>query len=379
MSDTPSTRYQNPVDWTREQLLTQIQNGEYGPDAFLPPERQLAIELGVARSSVRQALTDLANQGLVERTRGRGTRVLRKAEIGATFKVALVNVVTATGTGEGPLIMEGTAARLRKLDIAYDRIPLCHPNAWDAYKGIPGARKYTDIPGMEDGYDGLIFFEMSNPVSEEYGLRLAAAKYPVVVANLENDLPVAATRVNHGAVFKQAAELLMSFGHRRVAFLGRGQDQFYYPNALKGIREGLAQGGVSLERDFLERLDLHDSTAAYLATRDLLRLPDPPTGIVVGRDYFARGVYEAIEEAGLQVGYDVSVIGYDDLSWHVDDVEKTLTTFREPCAALGVAAADMLADFLTRGEYEPRQQYIDAPLVLRRSVGLVPQRASTQA
>jgi GntR family transcriptional regulator, transcriptional repressor for pyruvate dehydrogenase complex len=58
-------------------LLTEaIVDGRYPPDSSLPPERNLAEQLGVNRTSLRQALSRLEQLGLVETQHGRGTVVL---------------------------------------------------------------------------------------------------------------------------------------------------------------------------------------------------------------------------------------------------------------------------------------------------------------
>ncbi len=54
-----------------------VLDGTLAPGDRLPPERELAETLGVSRGSVREAMRDLAVRGLVERTPGRGTTVLR--------------------------------------------------------------------------------------------------------------------------------------------------------------------------------------------------------------------------------------------------------------------------------------------------------------
>ncbi|MCW3009587.1 MAG: transcriptional regulator, GntR family with sensor domain protein, partial [Solirubrobacterales bacterium] len=58
-----------------EDLARRIERLDVG--SRLPPERDLAGELGVSRSTVRQALGALAGRGLVERGVGRGTFVAR--------------------------------------------------------------------------------------------------------------------------------------------------------------------------------------------------------------------------------------------------------------------------------------------------------------
>ena len=58
-----------------EQLRKLILTGAYNPGDKLPPERHLAKELGVNRSSLREALKKLEHLGLVKIRQGDGTRV----------------------------------------------------------------------------------------------------------------------------------------------------------------------------------------------------------------------------------------------------------------------------------------------------------------
>jgi DNA-binding GntR family transcriptional regulator len=58
---------------TREDLLAWIAEGGVRPGAQLPPEPQLAEELGVSRPTLREALRSLQDEGVVTRSRGAGT------------------------------------------------------------------------------------------------------------------------------------------------------------------------------------------------------------------------------------------------------------------------------------------------------------------
>src|SRR5260370_640545 len=54
-----------------------IDNGEWAPGMMLPSERQLCDTYGIARMTVRQAISNLVIEGLLTRTQGRGTFVAR--------------------------------------------------------------------------------------------------------------------------------------------------------------------------------------------------------------------------------------------------------------------------------------------------------------
>lgn len=59
----------------KETLVRQIRSGQYQPHQVLPAERELMDLYGVSRITIRRALSDMANEGLVYRKVGRGTYV----------------------------------------------------------------------------------------------------------------------------------------------------------------------------------------------------------------------------------------------------------------------------------------------------------------
>jgi GntR family transcriptional regulator len=78
-----------PLDETSAQPLYQqlqralreaIENGVIAPEDALPPERDLAEMLGVSRITVRKAIDELAEEGLLVRKQGSGTFVSNRVE-----------------------------------------------------------------------------------------------------------------------------------------------------------------------------------------------------------------------------------------------------------------------------------------------------------
>ena len=65
-------RSQTALEETVERLGTAIKLGLLPPGTRLPAERELCARLGIARSTLRQALTALSQSGHVYATRGRG-------------------------------------------------------------------------------------------------------------------------------------------------------------------------------------------------------------------------------------------------------------------------------------------------------------------
>lgn len=60
-----------------DDLLTRITGGQWDVGAFLPSEPELASTYGVSRETLRGALRQLEETGLIARRKGQGTRVVR--------------------------------------------------------------------------------------------------------------------------------------------------------------------------------------------------------------------------------------------------------------------------------------------------------------
>ncbi len=77
------------VQYVIDTLTTRIVAQEYGVDERLPSERQLAQDLGVARNTVREALDQLEERGMIRRRAGSGSFVTYNPE-GVAVSVAPV-------------------------------------------------------------------------------------------------------------------------------------------------------------------------------------------------------------------------------------------------------------------------------------------------
>ena len=67
-------------DAVASSLERRILEGSLKPGDRLPPERELAVELGVSRPSLREAIQKLASKGMVQSRQGGGTYVTDRLE-----------------------------------------------------------------------------------------------------------------------------------------------------------------------------------------------------------------------------------------------------------------------------------------------------------
>jgi GntR family transcriptional regulator len=123
----PVTRIENSRairDTVTQRIGDLISGGNLGEDGRLPTERELALQLGVSRTTVRQVLDRLEHEGAVHRRRGRsgGTFVTRpRAEIDFSYLAGIPAYLRAQGFRPGAHVVsarmipadETTASALR--------------------------------------------------------------------------------------------------------------------------------------------------------------------------------------------------------------------------------------------------------------------------
>jgi len=160
-------------------------------------------------------------------------------------------------------------------------------------------------------------------------------------------------------------------GHRRVGLLTGPRALASAALRRSGFLEAAAGGlEVAWEHEVPFTSDLPADVVA--------RLRDPGcTLIACANDAVAVGVLRALRDAGARVPDDVSVIGFDDVPW-AEFVEPALTTVRQPLAALGAAAVEMLHARIAEPATPRRFETHPVALVVRRTVAVLA-RASAAA
>ena len=111
-----------------------------------------------------------------------------------------------------------------------------------------------------------------------------------------------------------ATRHLVAQGHRRIAFLAWPELSQTGHFRLKGYQDGMAQAGLLIDPDWLEMAG-NVYGESYAAMQRLLTLPAErrPTAVIASSDLMAMGAMNAAWEAGLEVGRDLSVVGFDDV------------------------------------------------------------------
>ena len=212
--------------------------------------------------------------------------------------------------------------------------------------------------------DGLV---LTGPAIEEQVVRKVARETPMVVATRDSRSRLFDSVVGDdvgGA--RLAVEHLISLGHRRISHL-TGGDGAGAANRRLGYETVMKENGL---RPVVVAGDYTEHTA-LAASGDILDGKVMPTAVFAPNDFAAIGLLQALDDRGLRVPQDVSVVGYDD-TWLAGLARIGLTTVHQDPRGIGRNAVSLLLERLDGDRTSARHVVLKPHLTIRSTTGRAP-------
>ncbi|SFO90661.1 DNA-binding transcriptional regulator, LacI/PurR family [Amycolatopsis arida] len=318
-----------------------------------------------ARAGVSRALVSLVMRNSPKVSPRRRAAVLKAAEeLGYSPHVLARSLASRTSTVLGVMVSDLRNAFFAEVIEGLDAA--ASAAGFHVVLNTGGRR-----PSRErDALRGLLSFRpagvvLLSPVLPAAAIEEAARQCPVVLVSRGSRLPTVDTINDDGeAGATLAVDHLVGLGHRRIAHFDGGGA------AASARRRGYR---AAMVRHGLEPMVIpseHTDSAGEKAVRQLLaeHLADLPTAVFAGNDFNAIGTISALEEAGLRVPDDVSVVGYDNTSLaalrHV-----SLTTVDQPRVEMGRLAVEAVLERVRGERTEPVRHLLHPSLVVRATTG----------
>ena len=202
------------------------------------------------------------------------------------------------------------------------------------------------------GVDGVVIacVDFNDPRVRE----LVESNIPLVTIDRVFDNRLAVVSDNVGGV-SALVRYVYEKGHRKIAFL-HGERTSVTNNRLIGFYRTCEELGLEIPEEYIIECVYHDPDRCAEATKQLLSLPDRPTCILFPDDFSYIGGMNVLQEAGLRIPEDISVVGYDGI--HLAKVLR-LTTYSQNAAALGRTAAERLISLIEH----PKTTVLDRVLI----------------
>jgi LacI family transcriptional regulator len=220
---------------------------------------------------------------------------------------------------------------------------------------------------MARGVDGLILTTVALKMKTIESL--LDRDFPFILIDCKIDSPGVNYVVNddyYGA--RLATKYLIELGHKKIFFLGN-KKLLSLRERLRGFKDTLKENNIESSDTFMPGGFVNASgiyniekIIKYIINRD-----DKITAIFAGNDYLAIKLIKVINDHGLKVPEDISVIGYDNIE--MSSMAKVpLTTIRQPKYLLGKLATEQLFEILeNKSDKELKRIILRPDLIIRDS------------
>ena len=324
-----------------ENLRRQMADKVLNPGDRLPSFAEMKQRHGVSQDTLERANALLEREGLIVRMQGRGVFVAeppRANRVGAT-KRSLLSVIMNPDLRDNEYymrILNGIAkeAHLREAEIMLCQV--CSNNDWSQSDGI-----IVTFPSIALRQH----LSANQPENVPYAATLHPGFYDMPCVMADEEAGIAAS-----------IEHLVALGHRRIGYLTI--QKILTPTAraehrLDAYRTALAAAGIEVDErwerplrdsghepvmDFMElgrikmKLWLEDNWAELECT-----------ALLAHNDETAIGMMQALNDAGIRVPEDVSLVGFDGIS-PGRCVRPQLSTVAVPLEDIGAAAVGAVLD-----------------------------------
>jgi LacI family transcriptional regulator len=332
-----------------------------------PTIRDVARKAGVSKSTVSNVIRDAGKTSAATRARVLGAI----ADVGYRPNAIARSLVRRRTTTVGILVGDlanpfySELAKLveQRLAAAGYATMICNTD------GHAASERDRIESLLEHRATGIVMLQFSGewPLADE----LRAQGIPLVVVSCweEGSDCVA---VDDVAGVRLAVDHLVELGHRRIAYLSSGLVEPKTDRLrLEGYRRALRAAGIRFERKLVLRWEepayLSSDRELVAAIEGLLAGPAPPTAFVVSNDLVAIDLVETLEQIGLRVPGQVSVVGFDDIAL-AGLARVSLTTVAQPREALAEIGSSIVLERIMDGIGGPlRQVHLAPELVVRAS------------
>ncbi len=230
-----------------------------------------------------------------------------------------------------------------------------------------GNNRDREIAGVkmlrEKRVDGIVV--SASTVGDFYMPLLDELHIPIVLVNREQG-----TRYEYSVVTddidggEQAIRHLLELGHRRIGLITGPTESQSSSNRLLAYQQTLERYGIAFDPALITPGDGR-AVGGREGVARLFSRPHPPTAIFGYNDMTAIGAIAAAKKRGLDVPGDLSVVGFDDITF-AEFVDPPLTTVRQRKYEMGRLAMGMVLDLLN-GKKPAAKVFLRGELIVRES------------
>lgn len=224
---------------------------------------------------------------------------------------------------------------------------------------------------MEDFNNTNLGIIAVGPLKKQLLEKISGQTPYVISVGGNPELPIDYVTVDFFNAAENAVQYLINLGHKKIACISGSsfdleasekEDQRYL-----GYESKIQANKLSLKPDWIQ--DGHFTIeGGYTAMKEILKAKERPTAVFVASDQMAHGAYRAIQEEGMGIPEELSIVSFDDIeiSKYTNPPLSTIRVYKED---MGRIAVKMLLQRLDGGIRLPLKTYLPTELIVRESSG----------
>jgi len=348
-------KYQQVKDY----VLLQIENQELSEGGKIPSESEFSKLLDVSSITVRKALTELVNEGVIYRVRGKGSFVSNRASTPVTSHyVTFIISGNDMYNSSYMRIIKGIQPFLSTQDCKLI-IEFVENDFEQEHELV--------LKLMQTETRGLLIYSADPDAATSYLNELRKKQIPFVMLDRSpSGYPVDCVTCNNYDGAYEAVQYLIAQGHTRIGFAAYDFHLSTEVERYNGYRH--AMGNVALAPS--QNIELLQKKLDYAKITELIHRGEL-TALFCANDRRALEVIEQLSQRGINIPEQISVMGFDDFEGS-KFAKVPLTTVKQDFESLGYEGAKLLFEN-SRGAsaQNAKKLLLSTELVIRSSTRII--------
>ncbi|OGV46010.1 MAG: hypothetical protein A2017_22255 [Lentisphaerae bacterium GWF2_44_16] len=343
-----------------DDLRENILKGLLSPDKPILTEPELEVKYKISRKSVRKAIQNLCDEGLLKKTQGKGTFVIPPADrlkTNSRKNLKILFLTSAFIPGE-KISSEYEEALVSGMS------ELAYRMNWQLSFSLIDNLSIRDITSQykDSKFDGIIWDNTHSSHNKIISSFMGNGIPQVLIDRYLNN--VCSVYFDHHTEITDTVSFLASLGHKRIAFINSDSGEIVYKEREDAFFSSLKN--LNLKNDYYFRISHLKPFNEFKVLSSAL---NPPTALLLGGHSFLPPFLAWAGSRKLRFPEDISLICLDD-SWLAKTNNPPISVYAEPRNEIGKQALTAL-ERLINGQMRPGEQIrIKGDIIARKSCGL---------
>ena len=207
-------------------------------------------------------------------------------------------------------------------------------------------------------------------VSDAYLIELCNGPTPIILLNrLIDEISEQCISLDNVQGGRLATEELIKYGHRHIACITGPLWKQDATGRLQGYKEALIRAGIKVNENIIIEGNFKED-GGIDAMKSILANDKSVTAVFCCNDEMAFGAISVLKDQGIKVPEEVSIIGFDDVSFSYY-LSPKLSTVLNPMNTMGKIAADLILSSVYNKTQTNHERLLLPHIVSRDSVTTV--------